>query len=751
MRLFSLAFLLGVLLLQQFSYLPDKKFVWLLTCIIPFLYFKYARPIIAFVLGFAWALWFAHHQMSWTLSSELEGKPVIITGRVASIPENSLLGTNFLFSLKKFQNLPTHTLIHLTCHDNTQKILPGDEWQFTARLKKIHGTLNPGGFDYEAWALEQGIRANGYIQPHSQNILISSHWYSEPINRVRFYLKEKIENNLPLSNTSPWIEALILGERHDIAQSNWQILRNTGTNHLMAIAGLHIGLIAGFIFVIVSWCWRRIASLTLKIPAQIAASFASLLVAIFYSALAGFSLPTQRACMMLMIFLFFVFLKRKNISWHAWSFAMLGVLLLNPLSVLSESFWLSFGSVALIIYGMSGRLGKKNLWWKWGRIQWVIAVGLIPLSVWLFQQVSFVSFIANSIAIPWVGFLVLPLSIIGAVTLFFSDKTGGIILQFADQLLSILWKLLTWLSQLSFAEWHQFIPNHFILISACLGMIILLLPKSFPGRWFGLIGLAPLFLYHPSSPKQGDAWLSVLDVGQGLASVVQTKNHILVFDAGPKFGVNFDMGDSVVSPFLHTIGTKKIDMLVVSHGDNDHIGGANAVLNQFSISKIKTSVPEKFPQKNVEYCFRGQQWTWDGVQFEFLYPTSEYLNLNNDSSCVLKINTQSKTILLTGDIQKVAEKYLIQTSTELKSDIVVAPHHGSKTSAQDDFLQAVNPSIVIFSTGYRNRYHFPNKDVVAKYQLLNSSQFITAKSGAIEFKPDTFLYRNKISKYWNYS
>jgi len=767
MRLFALAFFAGVLILQNFSTLPVIQWIWIIVGIgIVIIFIPYLRPLAGCALGFAWCLWFAHMQMSWTLPDNLEGKSILVTGFVASIPDTSQRITSFMFSIKKlhFENntQSARGLLRLSWRQNEnekKKVLRvGGQWQLMVRLKKIHGQMNPGGFDYEAWALHEGVRAKGYIINQDQNKLIDSHWYYYPLARIREFLKERIEKNLPLSNTSPWIIALTLGERHGIDSENWEILRNTGTNHLMAIAGLHIGFMSGFAYAVVAWFWRRRPYLALKFPAQHAGAVASLCMALIYSALAGFSLPTQRACIMLTVFLVILLLQRKIMAWQAWSIALLLVLLVNPLSVVTESFWLSFGAVALIIYGVSGRLSPKGIWWKWGRIQWVIALGLIPFSFWLFQQCSIISFLANSIAIPWVGFLVVPLCLIGTFLLIFSGKIGGLVLIVADKILSLLWTILTWCAHLPWASWYHAIPNYWILIIACLGVIILLLPIGFSGKWLGGIWLLPLVCSPVQTPKLGEVWLTLLDVGQGLSAVIQTQKHILIFDTGAKLSANYDMGESVVIPFLRSIGAEKIDMLVVSHGDNDHIGGAPAILKRFPVNIVKTSVPKKLVNVHSSYCLQGETWEWDQVNFKFLYPSPEHLDLGNDSSCVLRISVGNKHILLTGDIEKFSEKYLVKTEAlHLPADILVAPHHGSKTSAEMSFLEAVKAQYVLFPIGYRNRYHFPHPSVVAKYDALNVKKFDTAQAGAIQFLvnksdeaiPQPILYRSQQHHFWN--
>lgn len=262
------------------------------------------------------------------------------------------------------------------------------------------------------------------------------------------------------------------------------------------------------------------------------------------------------------------------------------------------------------------------------------------------------------------------------------------------------------------------IPNTWILLTACLGILIVLLPAGFPGKWLGVFWFLPFIFYQYPAPDVGEVWFSLLDVGQGLSAVIQTKHHVLVFDAGPKFTPNYDMGESVVAPFLRSIGTHKIDMLVISHPDNDHLGGAPSLFHYFKIKNTKTSAPDRLLPFPSEYCLRGQSWEWDKVNFTFLYPTLDNLNLDNDSSCVLLVtNKANKSILLTGDIEKFAEKYLIQNDIKkLSADILIAPHHGSKTSVVDEFIEWVNPHYVLFPVGYRNRYHFPHQNVVEKYQ-----------------------------------
>jgi competence protein ComEC len=630
----------------------------------------------------------------------------------------------------------------------------GDEWLLTVRLKKIHSTLNPGGFDYEAWAFANGIRAAGYIVAQEKNFLIQPAAYAYGIARIRQAIQEKTSRLLTPSRTSPWILALMIGERNGIPPAEWTVLRNTGTNHLMAIAGLHIGFMSALAYGLASKLWRRIPCLMLRMPAPTVGAFAALLMAIFYSALAGFSIPTQRAVLMLS-FVLMTRLQRRIIPlWQAWSIALFFVLLLNPLSVLSSSFWLSFMTLALILYGMSGRLGKQGLWWQWGRPQWVIAVGLLPLSIWLFTQYSLVSFIANTLAIPWVGFLILPFCFLAIIFLFICPPLAKLLLFLADKSLSMLWVLLSGLAQLPGATWQQVLPQYGYIVAATIGVIILLAPAGFPGKYLGFFWLLPLIFFKPASLPDGEARFSLLDVGQGLAAVVQTAHHVLVFDTGPRFGPEQDSGETVVLPFLRSQGIEQVDMLVISHGDNDHRGGAEALLRQLPVLAIRTSVPWFFASWQVDYCLAGTTWLWDGVRFSFLSPTSQQLNQGNNSSCVLRVATQNNAVLLPGDIERNAEKWLVQQGALLAADIIVAPHHGSKTSGLREFIAAVHPQYVLYAIGYRNRYHFPQESVMQTYREGGVVSYDTVSAGAIQFLlgKKTLLppqvYRQQFRHYW---
>lgn len=763
MLCFALGFLIGNCILQCQSSLPPSYLLYWCALGSFLLYFVqnpyFSSPkkiLLGLLLGFAWAFIFAQGLLKWQLPKNIEGQPVLIEGVIADIPQVNHYQIKFLFNLEalhyqgKVDN--PKQLIELTHSNLNFQPKVGDTFQFKARLKRIHSTQNPGSFDFEAWALQKGIRARGIIQQSPDNRFLTHHHFRYFLQQWRQKLLNELRQQLP-GNSSPWLLALILGERSGIPKDEWEVLRRTGTNHLMAIAGLHIGMLVGLIHWLITCWWRCFPLLAIYLPRQYAASACALMVAFIYSAMAGFSIPTQRASIMLSVFVMATLSQRKVNPWHSWSLALLIILILHPLSVLNTGFWMSFLTIALIIYGTSGRLNPQGLWWKWGRMQWVITLGLLPLSLYLFQEYSLTAFFANMVAIPWLGFLILPFCFLSAIFLFLNSHLTQLCLWIANKHLIFLWQILKWFADRPLSAWHFLLPNELALLAATIAFLFFLLPRGLPGRWLGIVWLLPILFYQPTKPRSGEFFLQILDVGQGLAVVLQTKTHTLVYDTGLKFNDYIDSGEAIVLPFLRMLKTKKLDMVVISHGDSDHIGGLNALVKALPITTIKTSVPEKIHHPAVDYCQAGLNWQWDKVKFTFLYPNKAQLHSGNDSSCVLQVSNGAHSLLLTGDIERFAERQLLNLGIDLRTEILIAPHHGSKTSGLPQFIYATHPKWVIFPTGYRNRYHFPHVKVVARYHAIQARTLNTAETGAIQFKigqtiESPILYRTFSQHYW---
>ncbi len=757
-----IAFLLGVVVLQLQSSLPPTP--WLAVAVtlpllaIPF-HKRLALLLAALLAGYLWAIFMAQQRLADRLTPELEGQDVVVVGQVVSLPESSSQRTRFVFEIEKLsyrgEQHAAPSRVRINWYQGAPELLPGQRWQLTVRLKRPRGMMNPGGFDYEQWLFQQGIRATGYVRASGDNRLLESPLIAIPVQRLRYELQQRLDEMLTDEAHAGIIQALAIGVRGGIDDEEWALLLATGTNHLMAISGLHIGLVAGLIYLLLLHLWRLCPRCCLWLPAPRAAAIAAIIAAAIYAALAGFSVPTQRAMLMLILVMGALFWMRPVQPSRLLSLVLLLVILHDPLVVLSPGFWLSFGAVALILYGMRGRLNPGGAWWRWGRVQWLVAVGLSPLLLLLFGQAALVAPLANLIAVPWVGLLVVPLTLLGVLMLGVWEAGGIVLLQWAAWLMQLLWPLLELLAE-TLPALRQGAAPWWAYALALPAVLWLLAPRGWPLRAAGVLPLLPLLLWQPPPMALGEARFTLLDVGQGLAAVVQTTNHVLVFDTGPKFRSGFNTGQAVVVPFLRAQGREVVDTLIISHGDNDHIGGARAVADALVVERVLTSVPGKMGWIGHEICRRGEQWLWDGVLFELLHPPQlAGRGRGNNDSCVLRVSAGGRSLLLTGDIEQEAERELLAANdSNLHAEILVAPHHGSKTSSSVAFIEAVMPRWVLLPLGYRNRYGFPHEVVSERYRQHGVIMLSSRDSGAISMllgqePPVPVEYRKAARRYWH--
>ncbi|HEY0721682.1 MAG TPA: DNA internalization-related competence protein ComEC/Rec2 [Gammaproteobacteria bacterium] len=758
MRSWTIALLFGVVLFQQQATPPSPQLLGLLAILALALLllqrFAPARWGVALLAGFLWSGWHAHGLLSQQLLPEQEGDDITLTGWVASLPVRDARRTRFRFEVASAGEAETPAFprrLNLSWYDDAPALRPGDYCRFVVRLKRPWGSLNPGGFDYEQWLFREGVRATGYVRSGE---VVASGW-RYPLQRLRAALYDELTHTLEGRAEAGIIIALAMGEQQGISREQWQVFAATGTTHLISVSGLHVTLVAGLVFFLARWLWSRSARGALRWPAPRAAAIAAFFAALLYAALAGFGVPVLRSLVMIALVLGAVGFRPGMASSRTLALALLAIMALDPLQVLGIGLWLSFGSVALLLYAMQGRLAVRSRWWRWGRVHWVAAFGLLPLMVLFFQQASLTSPLANAVAVPWVGLVVVPLSLAGTLLTPFLPMVGQGLLALAAWTLSLLWPLLEWL-----AQWQPAVtltaPASWTLPLAALAVVWLLAPRGWPLRWVGVALLLPLLVMPHPRPAQGEAWFTLLDVGQGLASVVETHSHVLVFDTGLAFSSGSDSGGNTLLPFLRHHGRSAIDTLVVSHGDSDHIGGMPTLLAQGRVARLLTSVPDKMPEVPFELCSAGQSWQWDGVAFGMLHPQQAPAGRGNDDSCVLHVSGRGFSVLLTGDIESPAERELLAERPQLlRADLLVAPHHGSKTSSTSAFIEAVAPRWVLFPTGYRNRYRFPAKPVVERYHHAGIAMLETAHSGAISVRPDPrqgFVieeYRKISQRYWH--
>ncbi|MDB2705132.1 DNA internalization-related competence protein ComEC/Rec2 [Pseudomonadota bacterium] len=741
----AIAFMLGCVLFLQLRNMPNSLWFWALLPACILLIHANTRLFAYFLFGMLWTMLCTAKYIESRLSPDIEGQDIIITGIVATIPIRDANYIRFIFKPDKSSTIILPDKLRI----NWYKPLPieinsGEHWQLTLRLKQIHGMSNPGGYDYESWLFQQGIGATGYVRAAKSNYKLTSA-PNYAINTLRQSLLSKLNTHLKTSPNLGLIEGLTTGIRHNISQQQWQTLRASGTSHLLAISGLHIGLAAAIGFFCFRYLWSLRAKNLLLLPAIEFASLGAVSLALFYAALAGFSIPTQRALIMAIVVLLGILSRKPSISSSLLAISLLTILVIDPFSVLSAGFWLSFSAVALILFVSQNRHPIPRC--QWLKIHGLLAFGLSPFLLFFFLQTSLIAPVANIIAIPFISLIIVPLLLLASILLWLFEPLGIVLLHFSDYLLSLFWPLLNYLASVPYASYSvQAIPLYYIL-SLVIGTLLLLSPRGFPAKWLGIIGFAPLLLFSPPHPNKNEFWFTLLDVGQGLSAVIQTYSHTLVFDTGPKFSDSFNTGTAVIKPFLQSSGINKIDTLVISHGDNDHIGGALPLINKVSVSTILTSVTDKIP--NSRPCYSGQDWYWDGVYFEFLSPNQHDVDSKNNLSCVLKVSNNQGSVLLTGDIEKSAESRLIKRYPDsLNATILVAPHHGSKTSSSLPFINAVKPKLVFIPAGYRNRYHFPHINVLKRFQQQEIPVFNTAEHGAISIQ----FYENELSPIssWRY-
>ncbi|NOX77008.1 MAG: DNA internalization-related competence protein ComEC/Rec2 [Gammaproteobacteria bacterium] len=773
MRRMALGFLLGSVALQQLATLPSP--VWSLGLLV-LVATAWRWPSLwlwaSIGMGFLWANLVAHAYLAAPLEAALEGQDVVVEGVVASLPVIRSRSTRFQFSPLTLQldgePRPLPGTLLLTWYGDAPPLRVGERWRLQVRLKQPHGFMNPGGFDYEAWLFRQGIRAKGYVrQAPDITRRLGRDALDYPLEQWRQSMRDRLVPLLAGREQGGIVLALAMGLRDGISREQWQVLQRTGTSHLVAISGLHVGLVAGFAFFAMRRVWRLSARAALRWPATKAGAVAAMFAATGYALLAGLSIPTQRALVMVLVVMLATLLQRRTRPSSLLSLALLLVLVLDPMAVLAPGFWLSFAAVAIIFYGMQGRLGKASRWWRWGRVQCVVAIGLLPVTVLQFQQASLVAPLANLVAVPWVSMVTVPLTLLGTLLAGMLPEVARGLLGLANDSLSLLWWGLQWLSDWPSAVWRPGLVEPWTVVAAVGGVLWLLSPRGLPARWVGLVWLLPLVFARAPVVAEGEAVFTLLDVGQGLAAVVQTREHVLVFDTGPRFSSGFNTGDAVIAPFLRASGIGGVDVLVVSHGDNDHRGGVDGLARQIPILRTLSSVPERFPGLRAKPCHTGLAWEWNGVQFRFLNPGDGEVaggRRGNNRSCVLRVQAGGQRVLLTGDIERGAERQLLARAREnpdaaLSAQVLVVPHHGSKTSSSEDFLRAVSPQLALFPVGYRNRYGFPKPEVVARYRAQGVQLLDSASSGAIEFRlraaestqrlaTRVHRYRQQHRRYW---
>lgn len=688
------------------------------------------------MIGFAWLA--LHGQ--WMLAAQLpvasEGHVFTVSGQVADLPDPQQRRTRFL--LRADGTAPAAVrgrLLQLDWYDGfgvreagpRVHLHAGESWRLKVKLRAPRGLANPGPWDVERTLLARRIVATGYVTDPDDALRLMS---ARGVDAWRERMSARIARSVPAAS-SRFVRALALGDTHALADEDWEKLRADGLTHLIAISGSHVGMVAGFFAVLVGGAWRLLPRIGHVTPRPVAMAWAALLGGLVYAAVAGFGLPTMRTVLMIAVVALARASRRSVRVADALALALMAVLLADPLSVMAAGFWLSFAGVAWLAWCLPGRDGqKRGLLREFLSAQGVATVGLLPLTVMLFGQASLAGPLANLLAIPVWSLVVVPLALSGLLAEVLWPGGGGVFWRWAAQCFDLTWPVFEWLASSRFALWWLPEAAWFALPLALCGALWLLLPRGVPGKPLACLLWLPLLWPARHLPARGEAELLVMDVGQGLAVLVRTATHVLVYDTGPAVEGGFDAGERVVLPAMQALGSGRADRIVVSHADADHAGGLAALRR--SMPRADVLAPPQAPVTGAAACEAGAAWQWDGVRFRFLHPSPGFPYLRNESSCVLRIETAHGTALLTGDIGEAIEHRLLRGRlADLHADIVLVPHHGSGAAADPGFIAATGARLALVSAGHGNRFGHPRADVVRRWRAAGAEVLNTADSGAL--------------------
>lgn len=712
-------FFLAILYVYTLNPLP-----LLSTALIFFITPKYPIPLF-FILGSFVA---CVHQY-WVAPKGMPDEAIIahalVVGTIASLPLKNSNKVQFQMTLEQINHHPAQGLIQLAWYNTAPPIHSGEKWQFSVKLKRPRNFHNPGSSNYANSLATRHILWSGYIRSKNSILLAKS-----PPSFTWLKLREKLGADLyqlaPNQQTAGIVEALTLNLTTHISQEDWSLFRRTGTIHLFGISGEHIALISGIIFMLLKKLWSLNPSFCLRIPAISVASIGGLITAILYSLLAGFAPPVQRALVGCFFYTIYCLGKQRFSIWQIWRYALFIVLCLEPHAVFMQGFYFSFLAVVCLLltqqrWNFKGYKGKLAL-------QLSCLIGLMPLTFYWFSYGSINGFFANLFAIPLVGFLIVPLALIFLCV--YSYSWAWIVMLPLSWLIALLFKGLTWIEHLAFLNINWSIESIIYVLSLMGALLLWVLLPVKPFKQIAIFWILLSFLPTRNLIKSGEVLIRVLDVGQGLAVAIQTQHHNLLYDTGDKFFQGSDLGAMVIVPFYTAIGVKQLDKIVISHPDKDHRGGLHSIEEQMPGAQLLVNDPP-FYHRGIN-CHHYPQWEWDKVIFRFLPIKKTFPNKNNNS-CILQISNASGRVLLTGDIEKIAEDYLVTTyGNELQSDILIVPHHGSKTSSSYRFLLEVNPKIAIASLGFDNRFHFPHAKTLESMNALAIEFFRTDVCGMTE-------------------
>jgi competence protein ComEC len=712
------------------------------------------------LLGIAWHIYCGQRLLAVEIPIAWEQRHLQVEGVVSGLPRRGVnvdgserIRFDLVVEQVLFEQRPLvferPLSVSLVWH-NPGSLAANQRWQLAVELQRPRGLASPGAFDYRAWLLSRGIGASGKVLASDNNRLLGQgdRW----LDAARQWYQRQLQRQYGEQPAGGLLLALAIGDKQALSPAQRTVLAATGTSHLMVISGLHIGLCAllghWLGYCLASWrpVWVQNGT------ARWSAALGSLLLAAGYAALAGFSLPTVRALLMLLVFVCARVLARETSSARVLSLALVVVLLREPLAVIDTGFWLSFGAVAILLVPGRRRVDGRGKWWATLGLQFRLLVGMLPLMALLVGQSSAIAPLVNLLAIPLLGFTVVPVLLAGMLLLPLLPGIGHGLLELVNQLLNFYWMGLSTIAALA-GSWSvgTLYPRPAAVCLAGVAALLFLMPRGFPGRMAWPLLLLPLAM--PATKRSDGLDVYMLDVGQGTAVVVQTRNHVMLYDAGPAYPGGFDAASSVVLPFLRRQGIATVDRLLVSHRDNDHSGGAASLLAGIKVREWMAPLPLPGLGNPDTYCRAGMQWQWDGVTFSVLHPGPVLPRQSNNHSCVLLIESPDLRVLLSGDIERSIELQLTRRHGHgLQADVLMLPHHGSDSSSSHDFTWFTRPAVAVASVGYRNRFGHPTVAVQRRYQALGAAVVSTDQAGALHFansaqyRPWRWFY----TRYWQH-
>lgn len=762
MLVLCLCALAGAYTLQLCDQLPGKPLLAVLAIIsLGAFFLRRTRIAGAYLSGLVLLAYCAHGVIDDRLSPAIAGTTISFVARIADFPKDNGAALSFPAEPLGRDDLPGR--VRLSWFDASSRPRVGETWRFDARLRRPRGFSNPGGFDYEAWLFRQSIGATGYVVEGANNLRQSE--AADGISRLRQRFVDRVGARLPGDDASAVVMAVAVGARHAITREQWSRYAATGTSHLMAISGLHIGLAAGGVFLLsrcLLSCFCRRGNIRDR------AAVIAMIAAYSYAEISGFAVPAKRALLMTIVIVLAGLMRRRISAPRLLAACCLVILVTDPLAILAPGFKLSFAAVAILFWHLRVRripdrcagnrvtVAIRKVIRTLSTTQLALLFGLMPLTALLFNRVAVLAPLVNLLALPVFNFLTIPACLVALALDGPFEPAGNLALDIAYRSVTLVLWLVREVAELPLTSFQIAEFRGLSVIAVFLPALMCVLPPGWPGRNLAIVAALATILYRPPGPPEDCVDLHVLDVGQGLASVMQTEHHAAVYDTGPSFRGGADTGQLVLVPFLRAQGIDSVDLLIVSHADQDHAGGARSLIGAMTVSRLLTGETLEDVGPPQGRCLSGETWRWDGVGFAIIHPAEAGRWQGNNASCVLEIHAARHRVILSGDIESPVENMLAASGAVQPAEIVLVPHHGSRTSSSRRFVGRAAPRVAIVSTGHGNRWGFPKRDVVELWRHAGAEVLNTATSGAISYRicRDTGVtrlaeHRPENRRYWH--